>query len=173
MELQASYGPLGAEGDCEMSTLLLPSPQSEAVTHEMEELSLQPLPPPNGRKHGEKILGERARRGTLRPKIRPHRPPRESKGTLRSLPVLHLLRSILKYPQYSHGPHAVHASTQTHTALINQIKLKSSPKKIPSAFFSFVHYFDKKLYSCEPAGTLLLLLLFWPHGTDSDTQMDE
>ncbi|XP_056285699.1 myocardin-related transcription factor B isoform X2 [Pseudoliparis swirei] len=53
MELQASYGPLGAEGDCEMSTLLLPSPQSEAVTHEMEELSLQPLPPPNGRKHGQ------------------------------------------------------------------------------------------------------------------------
>uniref|UniRef100_A0A8C2WS68 Myocardin related transcription factor B n=1 Tax=Cyclopterus lumpus TaxID=8103 RepID=A0A8C2WS68_CYCLU len=51
MELQASYGQLGAEGDCEMSSLLLPSPQSEAVTHEMEELSLQPLPPLNKRKN--------------------------------------------------------------------------------------------------------------------------
>ncbi|XP_068438806.1 myocardin-related transcription factor B isoform X3 [Clinocottus analis] len=53
MELQASYGQLGAEGDCEMSSLLLPSPQSEAVTHEMEELSLQPLPPLNERKNGQ------------------------------------------------------------------------------------------------------------------------
>ncbi|XP_034414397.1 myocardin-related transcription factor B isoform X2 [Cyclopterus lumpus] len=53
MELQASYGQLGAEGDCEMSSLLLPSPQSEAVTHEMEELSLQPLPPLNKRKNGQ------------------------------------------------------------------------------------------------------------------------
>ncbi|XP_037609822.1 myocardin-related transcription factor B isoform X1 [Sebastes umbrosus] len=53
MELQASHGQLGAEGDCEMSSLLLPSPQSEAVTHEMEELSLQPLPPLNERKNGQ------------------------------------------------------------------------------------------------------------------------
>ncbi|KAK5850552.1 hypothetical protein PBY51_001421 [Eleginops maclovinus] len=49
MELQASQ--LGVEGDFEMSSLLLPSPQSEAVTHEMEELSLQPLPPLNERKN--------------------------------------------------------------------------------------------------------------------------
>ncbi|XP_031699105.1 myocardin-related transcription factor B isoform X1 [Anarrhichthys ocellatus] len=53
MELQVSYGLLGSEGDCEMSSLLLPSPQSEAVTHEMEELSLQPLPPLNERKNGQ------------------------------------------------------------------------------------------------------------------------
>ncbi|XP_017271547.1 myocardin-related transcription factor B isoform X2 [Kryptolebias marmoratus] len=54
MELQASPGRLGAEGDCGMSNLLVPSPQSEAVTHEMEELSLQPtqsLPPLNERKN--------------------------------------------------------------------------------------------------------------------------
>ncbi|KAI9526743.1 hypothetical protein NQZ68_035976 [Dissostichus eleginoides] len=49
MELQASQ--LAVEGDFEMSCLLLPSPQSEAVTHEMEELSLQPLPPLNERKN--------------------------------------------------------------------------------------------------------------------------
>ncbi|XP_032357388.1 myocardin-related transcription factor B isoform X1 [Etheostoma spectabile] len=53
MELQASHGQLGAEGDCEMSSLLLASPQSEAVTHELEELSLQPLPPLNERKNGQ------------------------------------------------------------------------------------------------------------------------
>ncbi|XP_061666707.1 myocardin-related transcription factor B isoform X2 [Syngnathoides biaculeatus] len=50
MEPQASQGLLGAEGMC----LLVPSPQSEAVTHEMEELSLQPtqnLPPLNERKN--------------------------------------------------------------------------------------------------------------------------
>ncbi|XP_038592490.1 myocardin-related transcription factor B isoform X2 [Micropterus salmoides] len=54
MEPQASQGQLGAEGDCGMLSLLLPSPQSEAVTHEMEELSLQPtqkLPPLNERKN--------------------------------------------------------------------------------------------------------------------------
>ncbi|XP_041818537.1 myocardin-related transcription factor B isoform X2 [Chelmon rostratus] len=54
MEPQASQGQLGAEGDCGMVSLLLPSPQSEAVTHEMEELSLQPtqsLPPLNERKN--------------------------------------------------------------------------------------------------------------------------
>ncbi|XP_074519192.1 myocardin-related transcription factor B [Halichoeres trimaculatus] len=54
METQASQGLLGAEGDCGMLNLLLPSPQSEAVTHEMEELSLQPtqnLPPLNERKN--------------------------------------------------------------------------------------------------------------------------
>ncbi|XP_073345384.1 myocardin-related transcription factor B isoform X2 [Pagrus major] len=52
--MEASQGQLGAEGDCGMLSLLLPSPQSEAVTHEMEELSLQPtqnLPPLNERKN--------------------------------------------------------------------------------------------------------------------------
>ncbi|KAJ4940513.1 hypothetical protein JOQ06_026811 [Pogonophryne albipinna] len=49
MELQASQ--LAVEGDFGMSCLLLPSPQSEVVTHEMEELSLQPLPPLNERKN--------------------------------------------------------------------------------------------------------------------------
>ena len=46
-------GWLGAQGDC---GLLVPSPQSEAVTHELEELTLQPtqkLPPLNERKNGE------------------------------------------------------------------------------------------------------------------------
>lgn len=59
MEPQASQGQLGAEGDCEILSLLLPSPQSEAVTHEMEELSLQPtqsLPPLNERKNGKDML---------------------------------------------------------------------------------------------------------------------
>lgn len=59
MEPQASQRQLGAEGDCEMSNLLVPSPQSEAVTHEMEELSLQPtqsLPPLSERKNGEDTL---------------------------------------------------------------------------------------------------------------------
>lgn len=59
MEPQAAHGLLGADGDCEMLSLLLPSPQSEAVTHEMEELSLQPtqnLPPLNERKNGERFL---------------------------------------------------------------------------------------------------------------------
>lgn len=45
---------LGAEGDCGMLGLLVPSPQSEAVTHELEELTLQPtqnLPPLNERKN--------------------------------------------------------------------------------------------------------------------------
>ncbi|XP_077481209.1 myocardin-related transcription factor B [Stigmatopora argus] len=45
-----SQGFLGVEGTC----LLVPSPQSEAVTHELEELSLQPsqnLPPLNERKN--------------------------------------------------------------------------------------------------------------------------
>ncbi|KAK2885012.1 myocardin-related transcription factor B isoform X1 [Channa argus] len=54
MEPQVSQGQLGADGDCEMSSLLVPSPQSEAVTHEMEELSLQPtqnLPPLSERKN--------------------------------------------------------------------------------------------------------------------------
>ncbi|CAL8302320.1 unnamed protein product [Lota lota] len=54
MELQASMGLLGAEGDCGMLSLLVPSPQSEAVTHELEELTLQPklkLPPLNERKN--------------------------------------------------------------------------------------------------------------------------
>ncbi|XP_029553764.1 myocardin-related transcription factor B isoform X1 [Salmo trutta] len=47
-------GLLGAEEDCGMLGLLVPSPQSEAVTHELEELSLQPsnnLPPLNERKN--------------------------------------------------------------------------------------------------------------------------
>lgn len=54
MEPWASQGQLAAEVDCGMSSLLVPSPQSEAVTHDMEELSLQPtqsLPPLNERKN--------------------------------------------------------------------------------------------------------------------------
>ncbi|XP_062298353.1 myocardin-related transcription factor B [Scomber scombrus] len=54
MEPQASQGLLVAEGGCGMTSLLVPSPQSEAVTHEMEELTLQPtqnLPPLNERKN--------------------------------------------------------------------------------------------------------------------------
>ncbi|XP_068610416.1 myocardin-related transcription factor B [Brachionichthys hirsutus] len=54
MEPPASRGNLGSEGDCCVLGLLLPSPQSEAVTHEMEELSLQPaqsLPPLDERKN--------------------------------------------------------------------------------------------------------------------------
>ncbi|XP_058891543.1 myocardin-related transcription factor B-like isoform X2 [Acipenser ruthenus] len=45
---------LGIEGDCGMRGLLAPSPRSEAVAHELEELSLQPtpnLPPLNERKN--------------------------------------------------------------------------------------------------------------------------
>lgn len=59
MEPHAPQGQQGAEGNCGMLSLLLPSPQSEAVTHEMEELSLQPtqsLPPLNERKNGEDVL---------------------------------------------------------------------------------------------------------------------
>lgn len=58
MEPPASQGLLGAEGDCRILSLLLPSPQSEAMTHEMEELSLQPtqsLPPLNERKNGKDV----------------------------------------------------------------------------------------------------------------------
>ncbi|XP_014826926.1 PREDICTED: MKL/myocardin-like protein 2 [Poecilia mexicana] len=54
MEPWAPRRQLTAEGDCGISSLLVPSPQSEAVTHEMEELSLQPtqsLPPLNERKN--------------------------------------------------------------------------------------------------------------------------
>uniref|UniRef100_A0A3B4XCF4 Myocardin related transcription factor B n=1 Tax=Seriola lalandi dorsalis TaxID=1841481 RepID=A0A3B4XCF4_SERLL len=54
MDPQVSQWQLGAEGECGMSSLLVPSPQSEAVTHEMEELSLQPtqsLPPLSERKN--------------------------------------------------------------------------------------------------------------------------
>ncbi|MGH0118781.1 UNVERIFIED_CONTAM: hypothetical protein FKN15_062243 [Acipenser sinensis] len=45
---------LGIEGDCGTRGLLAPSPRSEAVAHELEELSLQPtpnLPPLNERKN--------------------------------------------------------------------------------------------------------------------------
>lgn len=45
-----------AQGDVGFGGLLAPSPQSEAVIHEMGELSLQPnqnLPPLNERKNGE------------------------------------------------------------------------------------------------------------------------
>lgn len=47
---------MNAQGEAGAGGLLAPSPQSEAVTHEMEELSLQPsqnLPPLNERKNGE------------------------------------------------------------------------------------------------------------------------
>lgn len=49
-------GDMAAQGEAGAGGLLAPSPQSEAVTHEMEELSLQPsqnLPPLNERKNGE------------------------------------------------------------------------------------------------------------------------
>lgn len=48
-----------AQGDSAMLGLLVPSPQSEAVTHELEELTLQPnnsLPPLNERKNGKHNL---------------------------------------------------------------------------------------------------------------------
>lgn len=52
------------QGDAGIGGLLAPSPQSEAVTHEMGELTLHPgqrLPPLNERKNGkyscEKIVG--------------------------------------------------------------------------------------------------------------------
>ncbi|XP_008312989.1 MKL/myocardin-like protein 2 [Cynoglossus semilaevis] len=54
MEPQASQSQLVAEGDCGMSVLLVPSPQSEAVTQDMQELTLQPtqnLPPLSERKN--------------------------------------------------------------------------------------------------------------------------
>ncbi|KAF5906303.1 MKL/myocardin-like protein 2 isoform X2, partial [Clarias magur] len=47
-------GDMNAQGEAGAGGLLVPSPQSEAVTHEMEELSLQPnqnLPPLNERKN--------------------------------------------------------------------------------------------------------------------------
>uniref|UniRef100_A0A4W5PAT2 Uncharacterized protein n=1 Tax=Hucho hucho TaxID=62062 RepID=A0A4W5PAT2_9TELE len=81
-------GLLGAEGDCGMLGLLVPSPQSEAVTHELEELSLQPsnnLPPLNERKNvfghiqTSKISGS-------------HRPVTSS---LRGSSVLHLLPVLM------------------------------------------------------------------------------
>jgi len=50
-------GLLGAEGGCGVLSLLLPSPQSETVTHELEELTLQPL---NERKNGTLPLGSGA-----------------------------------------------------------------------------------------------------------------
>lgn len=62
MDPQAAQWQLAAEGDCGMSSLLVPSPQSEAVTHEMEELSLQPtqsLPPLSERKNGKDMLPHR------------------------------------------------------------------------------------------------------------------
>lgn len=49
-------GCLGVEGDPGLLGLLVPSPRSEAVTHELEELSLQPfqsLPPLKERKNGQ------------------------------------------------------------------------------------------------------------------------
>lgn len=47
---------MNAQGEAGAGGILAASPQSEAVTHEMEELSLQPsqnLPPLNERKNGE------------------------------------------------------------------------------------------------------------------------
>lgn len=46
------------QGDAAIGGLLAPSPQSEAVTHEMGELSLhqsQRLPPLNERKNGKSL----------------------------------------------------------------------------------------------------------------------
>lgn len=53
MEPQES---LGVEGGSGALGVLVPSPRSEAVTHDLEELSLQPipsLPPIKERKNGE------------------------------------------------------------------------------------------------------------------------
>lgn len=53
MEPQES---LGVKGDSGVLGVLVPSPRSEAVTHDLEELSLQPtqsLPPIKERKNGE------------------------------------------------------------------------------------------------------------------------
>lgn len=47
------------QGDAGIGGLLAPSPQSEAVTHEMGELSLHPtqkLPPLNERKNGTFLI---------------------------------------------------------------------------------------------------------------------
>lgn len=52
---------MNAQGEAGAGGLLVPSPQSEAVTHEMEELSLQPsqnLPPLNERKNGELVTNK-------------------------------------------------------------------------------------------------------------------
>uniref|UniRef100_A0A8C8R5F2 Uncharacterized protein n=1 Tax=Pelusios castaneus TaxID=367368 RepID=A0A8C8R5F2_9SAUR len=52
-----------AEEDSGSLTHLAPSPHSEAVAHEFQELSLQPcqyLPPLNERKNGEYKTGSRA-----------------------------------------------------------------------------------------------------------------
>lgn len=49
-------GSLGLEGDSGAMGSLVPSPRSDAVTHDLEELSLQPtqsLPPLKERKNGE------------------------------------------------------------------------------------------------------------------------
>lgn len=54
-------GHMNAQGEAGAGGLLVPSPQSEAVTHEMEELSLQPsqnLPPLNERKNGELVTNK-------------------------------------------------------------------------------------------------------------------
>lgn len=59
----AMRGLLAAEGQAALQGLLVPSPQSEAVAHELEELTLQPsqnLPPLNERKNGERPPREAA-----------------------------------------------------------------------------------------------------------------
>nr|XP_020476014.1 MKL/myocardin-like protein 2 [Monopterus albus]XP_020476015.1 MKL/myocardin-like protein 2 [Monopterus albus]XP_020476016.1 MKL/myocardin-like protein 2 [Monopterus albus] len=91
MEPQASQGQLGAEGDCGMLGLLVPSPQSEAVTHEMEELSLQPtqsLPPLNERKNVLQLrLQQRRTREQLADQgiMPPLKSPAAFHGQIRSL----------------------------------------------------------------------------------------
>ncbi|XP_070782927.1 myocardin-related transcription factor B [Enoplosus armatus] len=91
MEPQVTQGHLGAEGDCGMLSLLLPSPQSEAVTHEMEELSLQPtlnLPPLNERKNALQLrLQQRRTREQLVEQgiMPPLKSPAAFHGQIRSL----------------------------------------------------------------------------------------
>lgn len=57
---------MDTQGEAGAAGLLVPSPQSEAVTHELGELSLQPnqnLPPLKERKNGESTL--QAMHGTV------------------------------------------------------------------------------------------------------------
>ncbi|XP_028332534.1 myocardin-related transcription factor B [Gouania willdenowi] len=90
MEPQASWANLTVEGNCEMSNLV-PSPQSEAVTHEMEELTLQPkqnLPPLNERKNVLQLrLQQRRTREQLVDQgiIPPLKSPAAFHGQIRSL----------------------------------------------------------------------------------------
>uniref|UniRef100_A0A9J7X8R9 Myocardin related transcription factor Bb n=1 Tax=Cyprinus carpio carpio TaxID=630221 RepID=A0A9J7X8R9_CYPCA len=88
MEPQES---LGVEGDSGMLGVLVPSPQSEAVTHDLEELSLQPtqnLPPIKERKNVLQLrLQQRRTREQLADQgiMPPLKTPGAFHGQLRSL----------------------------------------------------------------------------------------